>query len=90
MGYKYRQGETPDHVNSKDSTSTPTPSISPRDNTRVAGSPDKASAGKTMDARELSKKVGLNLSGEPYMDVMTLRDGSYSSEMGEDLLQIEF
>lgn len=35
MGYKYRNGSTPDHVNSTDSTSTPTPVLAARDATAV-------------------------------------------------------
>jgi hypothetical protein len=56
MGYKYRQGGTPDHQ----------PNIAPADVTKV--NLGKIGLQKTETASQFGKKVGLNLDGEDELD----------------------
>lgn len=69
MSYKYRQGETPDHVNSADSNSIPTPKIAPKDATNVvnASGPNADSGGDKLQASRL-KKIGFNSSADEADD----------------------
>lgn len=73
MSYKYRNGSTPDHVNSADSTSIPTPKIAPKDATNVvnASGPNADSTGDRNQANRLMK-IGDNLSAQSDAEPNTI------------------